>query len=136
MTGGQRLNGGWTPGSNGSHRIDLLRWWFGEVDSAQGNLFTAVPHRVDPQSGTTWQATADDIATFTLGMANGVVANIFISAVARHNLGNHVEVVGSEGTATLAHDSPKLFVGRAGQELHDETRANPDGSLPGIGDDV
>lgn len=128
--------GGGRLGANGSHQIDLLRWWVGEVESVRGQLFTAVPTRVDARTGEVWNATADDVASFMLTMVGGTVAQVFISAVARHSLGNHVEVVGSEGTIALAHDVPKLLVGRTGQDLREETQGNPDGSLPGIGEGV
>ena len=51
-----------------------------------------VPDRIDKATGEHWTATADDVAYFTAEMANGAVAQVFMSGVAAHNMNN---VVGS-----------------------------------------
>lgn len=125
--------GGGRLGANGSHQIDTLRWWLGPVDWVQGHLATTLPNRIDARTGEPWQATADDIAAFTLGMTSGTTAHVFISSVASHRLGNHVEVVGCDGTLVLSHDDGgRLLVGSTGHELEDISLRNPDASLPGI----
>ena len=50
----------------GSHYIDCLRTWFGEVSSVSGKVYTHFPERTNPSNGQTLQATADDAFTFCL----------------------------------------------------------------------
>jgi predicted dehydrogenase len=51
--------GGGRLGANGSHQIDLLRWWLGEVAWVSGAAPVMVPDRFDPTTGESWTATAD-----------------------------------------------------------------------------
>lgn len=125
--------GGGRLGANGSHQIGLLRWWLGDVVSVQGHLRTAVRSRTDTLTGEAWEATADDVATFTLEMATGSLAQVFISGVARHPMGNHVSAFGSEGTLAVSRDEPRLLVGAVGEGLRNEAESDPDGGRPGVG---
>jgi predicted dehydrogenase len=124
--------GGGRLGANGSHQVDLLRWWLGEVGAVMGQALTMVPDRTDKPSGETWQATADDMAHFTLEMRNGALASVFISGVARHNLDNTVQVFGSEGTILLSNRDEKLLVGRPGAEFEDHSLEDPNARLEGV----
>ena len=63
--------GGGRLGANGSHQVDLLRWWLGEVAWVTGAAPVMVPGRRDKTTGEAWTATADDVAYFTLEMAGG-----------------------------------------------------------------
>ena len=124
--------GGGRLGANGSHQIDLARWWFGEVESVVGTIDTVVADRVDPTTGEAWRATADDLVHFTLRQEHAPLVDVVLSGVANHNLGNHTRIFGSEGTIVLSNDTETLLVGRRGGELHDESREDPDARLPGI----
>ncbi|MDH4065897.1 MAG: Gfo/Idh/MocA family oxidoreductase, partial [Acidobacteriota bacterium] len=86
--------GGGRLGANGSHQVDLLRWWLGEVTWVTGAARVMVPNRRDKTSGEAWTATADDVAYFTLEMAGGAVAQVYLSGVAAHNMGNVTQVFG------------------------------------------
>ena len=55
-----RSRGGGRMGANGSHQIDLIRWWCGEVKSVFGQALTIVKNRIDKNSDKKWEATADD----------------------------------------------------------------------------
>jgi predicted dehydrogenase len=53
--------GGGRLGANGSHQVDMLRWWLGEVAWVTGAAPTVVPDRLDkataspgPPPPTTW----------------------------------------------------------------------------------
>jgi predicted dehydrogenase len=124
--------GGGRLGANGSHQVDLLRWWLGEVAWVTGAAPVLVPGRRDTASGEAWTATADDVAYFTLETFAGVVAQVFLSGVAAHNAGNLTQVFGSKGTVKLANDDERLWLARAGQDFADITEVDPNASLPGV----
>ena len=124
--------GGGRLGANGSHQIDLLRWWLGDIGALTGQVATMVPDRVDKNTGEAWTATADDQLSFTLEMQSGAIVTVFLSGVARHNMGNHVQIFGSEGTILLSNDDEKLLVARVGEDYQDLSVADPNATLPGV----
>ena len=124
--------GGGRLGANGSHQIDLIRWWFGEVASVSAQALTLVPDRVDKTSGAAWQATADDTVTMTLELRNGGLVQAFLSGVARHNLDNVTQIFGSEGTMLLSNGDEKLLAAKAGEPFEDMSESDPNADLAGI----
>jgi predicted dehydrogenase len=125
--------GGGRLGANGSHQIDLLRYWLGDVGAVSGQVATMVPARRDKNTGEAWTATADDFVSFTAEMENGALASVFLSGVARHNIGNQVQIFGSEGTIRLADADEKLMLARVGEDFQDVSETDPNAELPGIG---
>ena len=125
--------GGGRLGANGSHQVDLLRWWLGEVAWVSGGAPVMVPDRIGSDTGAPWKATADDVAFFTLEMESGAVAQVFMSGVAAHQMGNVTRVFGSEGTLTLSNDDERLFFARRGEDFQNVSLADPNGQLPGVG---
>ncbi len=125
--------GGGRLGANGSHQIDLVRFWLGEVRSVNGQIKTVVADRIDKDTGEPWTATADDLATFTLEMESGALVSVFMSGAARHGVGNSTQIYGSEGTIMLADGDEKLLYAEAGEELQDVSEVDPNALLPGIG---
>ena len=65
----------------GSHVVDLLRWYFGEIVEVQGCAVTIKALRQDGASQR--KADADDIALMTLGWQTGLVATVALSSVFR-----------------------------------------------------
>ncbi|MDH3424639.1 MAG: Gfo/Idh/MocA family oxidoreductase, partial [Gemmatimonadota bacterium] len=124
--------GGGRLGANGSHQVDLLRWWLGEVAWVTGAAPTMVPDRLDRETGAPWTATADDVAFFTLEMASGAVAQVFMSGVAAHGMGNETRIFGSGGTITLSNDDERLLYAPAGDDFEDITVPDPNAALPGV----
>ena len=124
--------GGGRLGANGSHQVDLLRWWLGEVAAVDGQVRTMVPDRVDRATGAAWRADADDLCHFTLEMAAGALVQVFISAVARHALDNTTQVLGSEGTIILENASEKLRIARAGGAFEEIQVEDPNAALAGL----
>jgi len=124
--------GGGRLGANGSHQVDLLRWWLGEVAWVSGAAPVMVPDRVDPKTGASWTATADDLAHCTLEMDSGAIAQVFMSGVAAHGMGNATQIFGSEGTITLSNNDEILLFAPAGREFEDITVADPNAGLPGV----
>jgi predicted dehydrogenase len=66
-------------GALGSHYIDGLRFWFGEVASVSGRLATLRPDLVDPATGRKVAAETDDTFSFTLSFKNGGMATMISS---------------------------------------------------------
>lgn len=124
--------GGGRLGANGSHQVDLLRWWLGEVAWVTGAAPVMVPDRVDKVTGEPWAATADDVAWMGLEMQSGAIAQVFLSGVAAHNMGNLTQVFGSKGTATLDNADEKLWFARAGQGFEEITETDPNAALEGV----
>ncbi len=124
--------GGGRMGANGSHQIDLLRWWFGDVRAVSGQVATLVPDRIDKNTGKPWTATADDETSFTLELTNCPIASVFISSAARHGIGNHTWIFGSEGTIKLSNDDERLLVAKAGEDFVDMSVVDPNADKPGV----
>jgi len=124
--------GGGRLGANGSHQVDLLRWWLGEVAWVSGAAPVMVPDRVGRDTGEPWTATADDVAYFTAEMESGTVAQVIMSGVAAHNMGNSTRIFGSEGTLTLNNDDERLFFARAGGAFEEITVPDANADLPGV----
>ena len=125
--------GGGRLGANGSHQVDLLRWWLGEVAWVTGAAKVMVPDRIGSDTGAPWTATADDVAFFTAEMESGAVAQVFMSGVAAHNMGNVTRIFGSKGTLTLSNNDERLFYARTGQDFEDITAEDPNAQLEGVG---
>lgn len=124
--------GGGRLGANGSHQVDMLRWWLGEPASVIGQALTLVPDRIDRATGQAWTATADDLSHFTLEMRSGALAQVFMSGVAAANIGNDTQVFGSRGTITLSNATERLMFAKAGHSFADITADDPNAGLEGL----
>ncbi len=125
--------GGGRLGANGSHQLDLLRFWLGDIGAVSGQVMTVIPNRTDKNTGEPFVVTSDDVSTFTAEFQNGAVAQVFMSGVARSNIGNHVQIFGSEGTIKLSDGEEKLWLAKAGEDFVDVSESDPNANLPGIG---
>jgi len=124
--------GGGRLGANGSHQVDMLRWWLGPVASVVGQALTVIPDRLDKATGEPWTATADDLSYFTLEMTSGALAQVFMSGVAANNIGNLTQVFGSKGSILLDNDTERLMFAKAGGSFEDITAEDPNASLSGL----
>jgi predicted dehydrogenase len=124
--------GGGRMGANGSHQVDLLRWWCGEVKSVFGQLVTVVNNREDKITNNKWQATADDLSYFTLEMQNGVLANVFISGVASHVLGNKTQIFGNQGSIILEDKNEEIYLAKKNEDFKKFYYEDSNSSLGGI----
>ena len=124
--------GGGRLGANGSHQVDLLRWWLGEPAAVMGQALTMVPDRVDKATGEPWTATADDLSHLTLEMASGALAHVFMSGVAANNIGNDTAIFGSKGTLTLSNADETLHFARAGQGFEEVPVEDPLAEVEGL----
>ena len=110
--------GGGLLGAQGSHQIDLLRYWLGDVETVSGTTESFVKER--PAAGSLRRVTSEDFASFTLRFRSGAVAAVFLSVVASHGEGPRIEVWGEEGSLRLdGHE--RLWGARRGEEWRDLT---------------
>lgn len=85
----------------GSHYVDCLRHWFGDVKSVSGKTLTHIPERKDPVTGEPRAAKADDSFYATLEMANGCYVQMTFSAAAPFGKDGRIEIYGREGTLIM-----------------------------------
>lgn len=67
-------------GAVGSHFVDALRYFAGEIQSVRGSLHTFIDER--PFEGSTRKVTADDFSVVHLQLASGARATMSFSVVA------------------------------------------------------
>jgi predicted dehydrogenase len=90
--------------ASGSHYIDTLRWWLGDVHAVAGTTATMVKHRRLPDSTTRATVDADDNFAFMLRFANGAIGSVHFSATAPTDAGESITISGSEGMLIVEGD--------------------------------
>jgi predicted dehydrogenase len=106
--------GGWL-GAMGSHYLDALRVWLGEIREVSASLETR-RRNLDDGAGGAVAVTADDGFMALLRSESGVACTLVTASSVRNEIGPRVEVYGSQGTAVLEGDA-RLSVGRGDHEL-------------------
>ena len=97
----QRARGaGWLLNS-GTHLIDTLRWWFGDVARVAGFTTVNVKQRRRARDGGWADVDADDAFGALLSFHSGVDAVLHQSAVAVSGRTNLLEICGSDGVLLL-----------------------------------
>lgn len=122
--------GGGLLGAVGSHQIDLLRYWLGEIEGVMGTAETFVKERPTPEGGRR-PVTSDDFTSFALHFAAGAVGVVVLSVVAAHPLGPRIELWGEEGTLVL-DDAERLWGARRGDSLAEMSEPEWVTSAPGM----
>jgi len=92
--------GGGVLGALGSHAVDAIRSWFGEVAEARGDLRTVIATRPDPAGGVK-TVTADDYAVAWLRLAGGGEVNLSLNAAAREEPWTRIVAHGDKGSLLL-----------------------------------
>lgn len=123
------VQGGGLLGAQGSHHVDLLRFWLGEITAASGALETFVRER--PFDGGARAVTSDDFTAFSVQFASGAVASVFLSTVAAYGEGPRVEIWGDEGTLRLDAQE-RLWGARRGGEWREMTEPETLAAPPGM----
>lgn len=101
-------------GAQGSHLIDSLIWYFGDIAAVAAQLDTFIRRRPMPD-GSEWRdVTSDDQVAALFRLANGAQVNFLVSGVTRPQ-GVRFEAYGSDGALII--DEPSLFGARRGGEL-------------------
>jgi len=125
--------GGGRLGASGSHMIDMMRFWLGDIGAVSGQVATMTPERFDKDTGAPWRASADDHFSFTAEMRSGALCSVTVSFSGGHGAGSHTEIDGSEGAIMLAESDEKLLVARAGEDYEEMTLRDRNADRPGIG---
>ena len=123
--------GGGILGALGSHLIDLLRFWLGEIAAVSGLTRVFTPTRSLPDTGEPRAVTADEFAAVTLEFASGAVGTVVVSAAAAHSRGPRIEVWGEEGTLAL-DESERLWGAARGRDFQDLTEPETLSPPPGM----
>ncbi|MCC6237215.1 MAG: Gfo/Idh/MocA family oxidoreductase [Dehalococcoidia bacterium] len=92
-------------GGLGSHFIDGLRHWFGDVEAVTGTTIALRPDRTDA-SGHIVQVDVDDAFTFALRFRSGVLATMTASSAVSPGSGGRVMIAGSEGVLVATQRGP------------------------------
>ena len=101
-----KSDGGGLLGALGSHYIDGLRYWFGEVASVSGWLATLRPDLVDTATGKKVDAETDDSFLLTLTFKNGGMATMISSFAVTPTRGAKIAVMGDSGTLIAEQPGP------------------------------
>ena len=105
----QAAMGGGVLNEHGSHYIDALHQWLGDITSVSAQIETFVPERSG--SGSAAQADADDFFTATFGMAQGGFVVLTQSWAAGCPLGMRATLAGSDGVLITADRETMMFDG-------------------------
>ena len=125
--------GGGLLGALGSHYIDALRDWFGEVATVCGRLAALRPDVV-AAGGNIVKAESDDTFVFTLTFENEGIATMIASFAATPSRGTRIAVMGDEGTLLAEQPGPNpeedgaVIASRRGEplrELHTPAQYTP-----------
>jgi predicted dehydrogenase len=107
----RELGGGWL-GAMGSHYLDAIRVWFGEIVSVACHLETRRTHL--DSGGDAVPITADDGFTARLVTETGVVCVIDTASSVGATSGPRIEIAGTEGAAVLEDDHVLTLISAAG----------------------
>jgi len=99
-------DGGGLLGALGSHYVDGLRHWFGDVERASGKLAALRPDVRDAATGNVVKAETDDTFLFTLEFAGGGIATMSASFAATPTRGARIAVMGDRGTLIAEQPGP------------------------------
>ncbi len=111
----------------GSHYIDALRWWFGDIHWVAGAVETAVPERAISGREGQVPVDADDNTAFVVRFANGAIGSVHISYTAATEVGEQILAAGSDGVLII-QDNGKLFGARHGERIENQMPAYMPGS--------
>ena len=100
----EREKAGGMLAASGSHYIDLLRWWFGEIKAVAGLTATMVEHRHLPDSSEMAHVDADDNFALMLRFQSGAIATVHVCATATTDAGEEITLSGSSGMLLLQGD--------------------------------
>jgi predicted dehydrogenase len=114
----ERSKGGGILGALGSHLIDSLLWWFGDVEEVGAQLNTFVKRRLLPDGSAWREVTADDDVALLLRFASGARCTVDLSSVTRPG-GNRLEAYGGAGALVLDEDT-RVLAARGAEALEEQ----------------
>jgi predicted dehydrogenase len=123
--------GGGLLGAVGSHQVDLLRYWLGDIAAVTGIALPFVAERPLPDGTGRRPVTADEFSTFSLRFRSGAIGTVFLSCVGTHAVGPRIEVWGDDGSLVL-DEAERLWGARLGQSLAELTEPETVPTPPGM----
>ncbi len=108
-----RERGGGALGAIGSHAVDALRVWLGEIRELTGSVRTLVDRQPDPTLGEDRVVTSDHLFNAELEFKSGAVGTLTVSLV-ESDRKHEVTIAGTRGGARLIEQGPLLFA-KAGE---------------------
>jgi len=99
--------GGWV-GAWGSHAVDALRWFLGEVRSATAQCRVTIPERPDA-NGEPHPVDAEDAFTAWLEFEAGSTAMLDSSSSAPASVAHRIVVAGSDGVLEIVGDAKVVW---------------------------
>ena len=121
----QLERGGGMLGSIGSHEIDSLRWWLGEVDSVAGIASTMVDRRIMADGSGMARVDADDNFAFVIRFVSGALGTVHVTTTSGVESGEEILLSGSEGML-IAQSGGTLLGARRGESQLVEIELTPD----------
>ena len=113
----QAERGGGTVLDIGTHMLDLLRWWFGDIAAVCAQADIVVGERSLPEGGRA-RVTADDTASCLVRLQNGVTGVVQLSQVAHgRQTYRHVALYGSAGSVEAIDErrgAPQVTIAKPG----------------------
>ena len=113
----QAERGGGTVLDVGTHMLDLLRWWFGDIAAVCAQAQIVVGERTGLQGGRA-RVTADDTASCLVRLQNGVTGLMQLSQVAHgRQTYRHVAIYGSTGSVVAIDErqtTSEVYVAKPG----------------------
>lgn len=107
----RRDQGGGALGAFASHTFDYLAWLVGPAQRLNARLYTAIPQRPDPATGSLKPVDADDTCSVMLELAqNGAPCQVAISSVTYGGRGHWLEIYGDRGSLVLGSSNLKDYV--------------------------
>ena len=112
----ERSKGGGIFGALGSHLIDSLLWWFGDIEDVTAQLGTWHARRPLPDGKGSGEVTADEDVALLLRFASGARCTVDLSGYGRPGR-LLLEAYGSEGALSIEEDERLLTTtGKGGWE--------------------
>jgi predicted dehydrogenase len=103
----ERSKGGGIFGALGSHLIDSLLWWFGDIEEVTAQLGTFISRRPMPDGKGTGEVTADEDVALLLRFASGARCTVDLTGSARPGR-LLLEAYGSDGALAIEDDERLL----------------------------
>ena len=114
--------GGGMLGALGSHAVDAIRSFLGDVEAVRGVLAVGIHERTDPTDGQKKRVTADDYASACLRLRSGAIVDLRVSGMGGER--NHTLCLsGESGAVHLTEQGPlrASFVAGAPLEVQEVT---------------
>jgi predicted dehydrogenase len=115
-------SGGGALGAIGSHFLDSIRWWVGDIAEISATVSTLKPQRTDT-TGKIIMADGDDSFVINMKFANGALGSFAYTAASPVMLGARTVIEGTEGVLILPQagvnptSAEVVYGAKVGQEV-------------------